>query len=306
MENSPAKFIVWLQAARLRTLPLSFSGIITGAAISNLSGSFDRPIFIMSLWCTLLFQVISNFANDYGDGIKGTDNEQRVGPKRVLQSGFLTAFALKKGIVFLSVVALISVVFLLGLVFGLKQWPLFLLFLCLGALSIWAAIRYTVGDKAYGYKGFGDVFVFMFFGLLGVLGSAFLFTQMIEAAFFLPAVVIGCLSVAVLNLNNMRDHINDQKSDKNTLVVRFGFLWAKFYHASLIMTALTASLLFFYVSDFSFKQYISLIVFAPLVAHLFKVWKTQEPKNLDPELKKVAMLTFLWSVLFMLSSNNLL
>ncbi len=306
MENSPSKFIVWFQAARLRTLPLSFSGIIAGAAISNISGSFDRPIFLMSLWCTLLFQVISNFANDYGDGIKGTDNEQRVGPKRVLQSGFLTALALKKGIVFLSVVALISVVFLLALVFGLEQWPLFLLFLCLGVFSIWAAIRYTVGDKAYGYKGFGDVFVFLFFGLLGVLGSAFLFTQMIEATFFLPAVVIGCLSVAVLNLNNMRDHINDQKSDKNTLVVRFGFIWAKYYHASLIITALAASLLFFYIENFTWTMYIPILVFFFFGAHLIKVFRTTVPKDLDPELKKVALLTFLWATLFMISSNYLL
>ncbi|MGB3991856.1 MAG: 1,4-dihydroxy-2-naphthoate octaprenyltransferase, partial [Flavobacteriaceae bacterium] len=167
---------IWLQAARLRTLPLSFSGIIAGAALALSEGVFNIYIGVLSLWCTLLFQVISNFANDYGDGLKGTDNDQRIGPKRVLQSGLLAASQLKRGIVFLSVVAVFSVLLLLTVSFGISNWPYFLLFFVLGIASIWSAIRYTVGASAYGYKGLGDLFVFLFFGLLSVLGSKFLYT----------------------------------------------------------------------------------------------------------------------------------
>ena len=297
---------IWLQAARLRTLPLSFSGIIAGAALALGEGAFNGYIGVLSLWCTLLFQVISNFANDYGDGLKGTDNDQRLGPKRVLQSGLLTSSQLKRGIVILSVVALFSVLLLLLVSFGMSNWPYFVLFFILGIASIWSAIRYTVGGNAYGYKGFGDLFVFLFFGLVSVLGSKFLYTFHISPSDLLPAVVLGSLSVSVLNLNNLRDHENDRFSNKNTLVVKFGYKWGKVYHLLLLILAFLASLGATYFSFDSYLNFLPLLVFIPLLFHAIKVFKTTSPSLLDPELKKVALLTFLWSICFLIGYNNLL
>jgi 1,4-dihydroxy-2-naphthoate polyprenyltransferase len=297
---------IWLQAARLRTLPLSFSGIIAGAALALSEGVFNIYIGVLSLWCTLLFQVISNFANDYGDGLKGTDNDQRIGPKRVLQSGLLAASQLKRGIVFLSVVAVFSVLLLLTVSFGISNWPYFLLFFVLGIASIWSAIRYTVGASAFGYKGLGDLFVFLFFGLLSVLGSKFLYNLHISLSDIFPALVIGSLSVSVLNLNNLRDHENDRLSDKNTLVVKLGYKWGKRYHMLLFFLAFLASLGTAYFSFESSLNLLPLLVFIPLLFHLIKVSKTTLPSLLDPELKKVALLTFLWSICFLIGSNYLL
>jgi len=297
---------IWLQAARLRTLPLSFSGIIAGAALAIGEGAFNGYIGVLSLWCTLLFQVISNFANDYGDGLKGTDNDQRLGPKRVLQSGLLTSSQLKRGIVILSVVALFSVLLLLLVSFGMSNWPYFVLFFILGIASIWSAIRYTVGGNAYGYNGFGDLFVFLFFGLVSVLGSKFLYTFHISPSDLLPAVVLGSLSVSVLNLNNLRDHENDRLSNKNTLVVKFGYKWGKIYHLLLLSLAFLASLGIAYFSFDSSLNLWPLLVFIPLLFHAIKVFKTTSPSLLDPELKKVALHTFLWSICFLIGYNNLL
>ncbi len=297
---------IWLQAARLRTLPLSFSGIIAGAALAIGEGALNGYIGVLSLWCTLLFQVISNFANDYGDGLKGTDNDQRLGPKRVLQSGLLTSSQLKRGIVILSVVALFSVLLLLLVSFGMSNWPYFVLFFILGIASIWSAIRYTVGGNAYGYNGFGDLFVFLFFGLVSVLGSKFLYTFHISPSDLLPAVVLGSLSVSVLNLNNLRDHENDRFSNKNTLVVKFGYKWGKIYHLLLLILAFLASLGATYFSFDSYLNFLPLLVFIPLLFHAIKVFKNTSPSLLDPELKKVALLTFLWSICFLIGYNNLL
>lgn len=297
---------IWLQAARLRTLPLSFSGIIAGAALAISEGAFNVYIGALSLWCTLLFQVISNFANDYGDGLKGTDNDQRLGPKRVLQLGLLTSSQLKIGIVSLSVVSLFSVLLLLLVSFGMSNWPYFVLFFILGIASIWSAIRYTVGGSAYGYKGFGDLFVFLFFGLVSVLGSKFLYTFHISPLDLLPAVVLGSLSVSVLNLNNLRDHENDRLSNKNTLVVKFGYKWGKRYHLLLLILAFLVSLAAAYFSFDSYLNLLPLLVFIPLLFHAIKVFKTTSPSLLDPELKKVALLTFLWAICFLIGYNNLL
>jgi len=173
-----SKIAAWLNAARLRTLPLSVSGVVVGTALANFYGKNDSLIFILALLTTIGFQVTSNFANDYGDGVKGTDNDDRVGPKRALQSGLLTREELKKGIVISIVISLVLVAAVLYFSFGVENIEYFALFGVLGFLSIWAAIKYTVGKSAYGYKGLGDVFVFAFFGLLAVLGSLFLYTKL--------------------------------------------------------------------------------------------------------------------------------
>ena len=213
----------WLQAARLRTLPLSVSGIITGTALANEKGFYNGLIFFLALLTTVAFQITSNFANDYGDGVKGTDDDSRIGPKRALQSGLLQPSELKRGVVFSAVISLVLATTLLLVAFGLENALYLLLFLGLTLFSIWAAINYTMGSKPYGYQGLGDVFVFVFFGLVAVLGTEFLYVKEINIISILPAITIGLLSVAVLNLNNLRDVNSDKAHGKNTLIVKMGF-----------------------------------------------------------------------------------
>lgn len=288
----------WLSAARLRTLPLSVSGILVGSALANRAGYFDRSVFVLALLTTVSFQVLSNFANDYGDGVKGTDNDRRIGPARALQSGLLTAKELKNGMVVMVLLSLVlSVLVVIG-AFGVKYWTYSLLFIGLGVVSVVAAINYTVGDKAYGYKGLGDVFVFLFFGLLAVVGSYFLFAKTIDGLVFLPATAVGLLSTGVLHLNNMRDRISDASAGKNTLAVLLGAHKAKYYHALLILGAMLAMLIFAFVQFGSYANWLFLIAFVPLVIHLRTVVQNQNPKDLDPELKKLALSTFLMALLF--------
>ncbi|WP_136465340.1 1,4-dihydroxy-2-naphthoate octaprenyltransferase [Flagellimonas onchidii] len=291
----------WIQAARLRTLPLSLSGIIVGTALALKDGFFDSTIFILALLTTTAFQITSNFANDYGDGVKGTDNEDRIGPARALQSGLLSKAALKKGIVVCVIISLVLAILLIYSSFGLENLKLISLFLVLGILSIWAAIRYTMGNNPYGYIGLGDVFVFLFFGLLGVLGSMFLYTKSLALISYLPAITIGLLCVGVLNLNNLRDVASDKKHGKNTLVVKMGFENGKRYHFFLITLSFLCMLAFAWQARMELLQSFYLLAFLPIFIHLKTVMVTKEPVKLDGELKKLALSTFLLSVLFFLA-----
>ncbi|MBP6041155.1 MAG: 1,4-dihydroxy-2-naphthoate octaprenyltransferase [Flavobacterium sp.] len=299
----------WIEAARLRTLPLSVSGIIVGSmyALANPTENvltptevFNWKLFAIAIVTTLGLQILSNFANDYGDGLKGTDNEDRVGPKRTIQSGLITPQEMKRAIVLTSVLTMLSAIYLIYLAFGAHNLGYSLFYLILGIVAIASAIRYTVGNSAYGYRGFGDVFVFVFFGLVSTLGVNFLYSKQLDAILFLPATAIGFLSVAVLNLNNMRDEASDRKSGKNTLVVKMGIENAKKYHYLLILGAMALVVLFAILSHFKFDQYLFLLAFVPLVKHINTVVKNQNSKLLDPELKKVALSTFALSILLAL------
>lgn len=292
------KFKAWISAARLRTLPLSVSGIIVGSA---LAGGFGVSIiFWLAIATTLGLQILSNFANDYGDGVKGTDNEDRVGPQRALQSGAISDKEMFVGIVLTSIVTLFLAIFLIYASFGKEYFFYSVFFFLLGIAAIAAAIKYTMGNSAYGYRGLGDVFVFIFFGLVSVVGCYFLFTKDLNGLIFLPATAIGLLSSAVLNLNNMRDHDSDKKSKKNTLVVKLGIAKAKMYHYFLILGAIFSMLIYLIYTYKNYFNLLFLIVLIPLLVHLNKVIKTKDTKNLDPELKKVALSTFFLSILFSL------
>jgi len=294
-------FKVWLNAARPRTLPLSVSGILVGTAMASSYGEINYIIFFLALLTTIGFQVTSNFANDYGDGVKGTDNDNRIGPKRALQSGLLSRKALKKGIIISVSANLILVLCLLVVSFGREYLHWGILFLFLGGFSVWAAIKYTVGDSAYGYKGLGDIFVFLFFGLLGVLGSMFLYIKTIPFVSVLPAMSIGLLSVGVLNLNNLRDVTSDKLAGKNTMVVKMGFENGKRYHTLLLVLSFVCICIFLFSDVVHFFQFICLIAFVPIFIHLGFVMKTTSPQLLDPELKKLALSTFLLALLFYFS-----
>ena len=299
----------WIEAARLRTLPLSVSGIIVGSMyalahptdeILTPTDVFNWRLFGFAILTTLGLQILSNFANDYGDGIKGTDNEDRIGPKRTIQSGLITPAAMKRAIIITSLLTLLSAIALIYYAFRDTNLFYSLFYLALGILAILSAIRYTVGNTAYGYRGYGDLFVFVFFGLVSTLGVNFLYSKQLDFELILPAIAIGFLSVGVLNLNNMRDEVSDRKAGKNTIVVKIGGEKAKKYHYFLIIGAMVAILIFAVISNFKFDQYLFLLAYIPLTNHLITVSKNQEPRDLDPELKKLALSTFLLSVLLSL------
>ena len=284
----------WIQAARLRTLPLSISGILVGSAYAYYQDKFVWIIFILALLTTLSFQILSNFANDYGDGIKGTD-ANRIGEKRLVASGEITSGQMKKAIIINGIIAFILAVALIYFAFGKENFVYSVTFLVLGIASIAAAIKYTVGNNAYGYSGFGDVFVFVFFGLVAVIGSNFLYSKGIDYKLFLPAIAIGMLSTAVLNLNNMRDIENDRIANKNTLIVKFGLKFGLNYQSILIFTPIILVVIFFLLMND--KLAFGFALFAGyLFVHKNYISKVTNPKDFDPELKKIALTTFFLSI----------
>jgi len=296
-----SKLKVWLQATRLRTLPLSLSGIIVGNGLAFSNVNFSWMIFILSLLTTISFQVLSNFANDYGDGVKGTDNDSRIGPPRILQQGLLTRKELKQGIqvcVFISLILAASLIFL---AFGISNQLYSLIFIGLALGAVIAAIKYTVGSNAYGYRALGDLFVLTFFGGVSVLGSLFLQTKLFTVEQILPAISIGLLSVGVLNLNNMRDIKTDKESNKITMAVLLGARYAKAYHLFLLLGAVLTAVL--YVKTNLKPSYLFMIAVLPMMIHLRRVLGYDNPKEFDPELKRLALSTFLFSILFSIGQN---
>ena len=290
-------FKAWISAARLRTLPLSVSGIIVGSSLAMNHLFWQSSIFWLAILTTIGFQVLSNFANDYGDGIKGAD-DNREGEQRMVSSGLISPKQMKMGILITAIFSMISAIVLIYYAFGAEDFLHSLLFFILGIASVIAALKYTIGKNAYGYSGLGDVFVFLFFGLLSVLGSYYLLDHQMVWDLLLPASTIGFLSMAVLNLNNMRDIENDAKNNKNTLVVSLGSSKAKIYHYVLISLAVLLTLLYSIINDHSIRQLIYVIAFLPLIINLVTVYKNKEPKLLDSELKKVALSTFSFALLF--------
>ena len=288
----------WIQAARLRTLPLSVSGIIVGSAYAYYQGFSDWRIVVLALLTTLGLQVLSNYANDYGDGVKGTD-ANRIGEKRLVAAGVITAEQMKKAVIITAVLTFIIALLLIYVAFGKDNFALSLIFILLGIGSIGAAIKYTIGKSAYGYSGFGDLFVFIFFGLVSVIGSNFLFTHFIDWKLFLPATSIGLLSVAVLNLNNMRDIENDKIAGKNTLVVKMGLKWAKKYHEIILAIGMLSFMVFLMLIKTSLLPV--LLINIPIIMNMNKVNKSEKYEDFDPELKKVALSTFALSLLFWLT-----
>ena len=261
-------------------------------------GFFDAWICVLAICTTIGFQVISNFANDYGDGVKGTDNEDRVGPERALQSGAISSKQMKTAIVISGFITILIAFGLIFVSFGTEYLLYTVVFVLLGIACVVAAIKYTVGDNAYGYSGYGDFFVFLFFGLVSVCGTFFLYTKELELSTFLPAFSVGMLSVGVLNLNNMRDQESDKKSGKNTIVVKIGNEFARYYHFYLLGASFLFALLYVVINYSSPYQFLFVFSFIPIFKHLLVVYNNKDPKFLDPELKKLALSTFLFAILF--------
>lgn len=295
METSKAK--AWLSAFRLRTLPLAMSSILLGSFIAAYYQDFHWPVTALAIATTLFLQILSNLANDYGDGIKGTDNEDRIGPDRAIQSGAISVKEMRSMIVVFVFLSLLSGIGLIAVSFSAEMFNTAIFFLLLGVVAIAAAIKYTVGKSAYGYHGLGDVFVFLFFGLTGVVGTFYLHTHQLVWEVFLAGAAIGFLSSGVLNLNNMRDRLSDAKAGKNTLVVKIGGEAAKAYHAFLLIGALFSTALFIFLLDLGAWSWIFLATLPLILKNLITVFKNKEPQLLDPLLKQLALTTLLFVIL---------
>ncbi len=286
----------WIKAVRLRTLPLALSSTVTGSLIAVSEGIYKTTVIGFALLTTLLLQILSNLANDYGDAVKGTDNENRTGPARTVQSGEITPKQMKNAVIATAILSLISGLFLLYFSLG-NRLNTALLFFATGIAAIIAAVKYTVGKSAYGYRMLGDLFVFIFFGIAGVAGTYYLNTLSVSLEIFLPAIAIGLFSTGVLNLNNMRDMDNDKLSGKNTIAAHFGWPEAKYYHYVLIISGWVAAFVFVLVSYKSYYNLLFLITLPLFVKDLIAIAKTKRKEDLDPFLKKLALSTFLFSVL---------
>lgn len=295
----------WISAFRLRTLPLSISGILVGLALAKIDGNWDGILFWGAIGTTLLFQITSNLANDLGDTLKGTDTDKRIGPVRSVQSGLISKKTMTRAILLFIVLCCCSSIFLIYHCSKTLTATAILIYGVLALLCIIAAITYTIGKKAYGYHGLGDLMVFIFFGAVSVIGSFGLFGNPLNMQTILASISIGTWSVGVLNLNNMRDQENDKQSNKNTLAVRFGFDGAKKYHVGLIIIGIISWTILLFSLYVKVENTICFIGFLPYLfffKHLLKIKKIKLPKDFDPELKVLALTTFLAALLLFISS----
>jgi 1,4-dihydroxy-2-naphthoate polyprenyltransferase len=288
----------WIKAFRLRTLPLSVSCILMGFALSSIESTVDYTLLYLTITTTVFLQILSNLANDYGDGVKGVD-KSRKGEQRMVASGLISKNNMFAAVIIFSVLSLFSGLTLIYFSFEFSNLFYPSIFLILGLFSIWGAIKYTMGKTPYGYIGFGDVFVFVFFGILGVIGSYFLFCGQINSIVFAGAFFCGCLSVSVLNMNNMRDYHSDKLAGKNTVVVNKGLSWAKYYHVSLILSAIIA-LSIIYIHILNHWLLLALIPVLVLLLNIIKVLTFKNNIELDAELKKIALSTFVITLIITL------
>jgi 1,4-dihydroxy-2-naphthoate octaprenyltransferase len=289
-----SKTQAWLSSLRLRTLPLALSSIGMGTFLAVEYRLFKPMVFALTALTAILLQILSNLANDYGDAIHGADSAERVGPKRGLQNGEITLAQMRMAIILCGILTLISGCWLLHIA---TNGFVFLWFLLLGFLCIAAAIFYTTGKKPYGYSGLGDISVFLFFGLVGVMGTFYLFTNGTRLDILFPAITLGCLSAGVLNINNMRDHDSDKAAGKNTMVVRLGVDAAKKYHTALIIIAIIS------ISFYTYRHYVSpfqllYLVAVPLLLIQVNNIRREQSAGMDKYLKQLSLTTLLLVISF--------
>ncbi len=294
---------IWIQAFRLRTLPLALSCTIVGSFYAMAIHRFVWQVFVFAGLTTLFLQIVSNLANDYGDAQHGVDNEKRLGPQRVTQKGLVSRTHMKAMIAIFVVCAIVSGLSLIAASFGAGHIRETVFFSLLGLSAIVAAIKYTMGKKPYGYAGLGDVFVFVYFGIVGVAGTTFLHAHLFDPWVLLPASAVGFLSAGVLNLNNMRDRENDSASGKKTLAVRMGIRSATRYHAGLISLSMFVSLVYSATHFDSIWRFCFVVTVPLFVRHVAIILaRTVPPAHVfNSELKNLALCTFVFSIAFGIS-----
>ena len=287
---------VWMQAFRLRTLPLALSCIAMGGFLAASVNAFRLDVFLLCVLTTISLQILSNLANDYGDSIHGADSVERIGPSRAVQRGVISSAKMKTAVIIFVVLCLCSGITLLIVSFGMN-WNALLFFFGLGVLSIFAAVAYTVGKRPYGYVGLGDASVLIFFGIVGVMGSYYLFTKEISWKELLPALSCGLFSIGVLNVNNIRDIDSDRKAGKFSIPVRVGRTNAVRYHWCLVLGGLLCAVIYNILKFHSPWQFLFLISAPLFVRNAMAV--TRKPSyELDPYLKQMALSTLIFVLLF--------
>ena len=282
---------------RPRTLPLALASIGMGAFLAASNQAFDLRITLLCILTTIFLQILSNLANDYGDSVHGADSAERTGPQRAVQSGQITRQSMRRAMGIFALLSIVSGVSLVWLAFGIDKLPLLLLFLLLGAAAIWAAINYTAGGSPYGYAGFGDLAVFLFFGWLGVCGTYYLQAGIFPLDILLPATSSGLFAVAVLNVNNVRDIESDRSAGKRSIPVRIGRENAAIYHWGLLIGGLLCAFLFVLTNYHSFWQFFFILTVPLLVRNGMAVGRTPA-QELDPFLKQMALTSLLFMLLF--------
>jgi len=290
----------WIKAIRLRTLPLAWACLTMGASLAHLAEAFDWLLYVLSVLTAFSLQIASNLANDYGDAASGLDGANRVGPARTIQAGLITKKHMKVAITVACVAALFFGLWLVYASFA--EWPNRLIFVTIGLFSIAAALKYTMGKNPYGYSGWGDLFVLIFFGWIGVGGSFYLYTGYITWIILLPSSALGLLAVAVLNVNNIRDIESDRLSGKFSIPVRIGRKRAVMYHALILALALGCLICFGLMANFRQFQWLFLLSVPLLVVNWRAVNSKQDAMQLDPYLRQMAITTLLIVILFVIGN----
>jgi 1,4-dihydroxy-2-naphthoate polyprenyltransferase len=298
----------WIEAARLRTLPLALASIFMGSFLASANQTFDLTVFGYLVATTVALQILSNFANDYGDTQNGADLAGRVGPDRAVQTGAISQKGMFNAIIVMSIISLVLGILLLKNSLGSLSGKEFYGFLGLGLLAILAAITYTAGKKPYGYAGLGDLSVFIFFGPVAVLGSYYLMAKHIDWSNLLPATSTGLFAVAVLNINNLRDIVSDTIAGKNTVPVRIGKENGVRYHQSLLVIGWFCALFFTGLHYQGLAQFVFLAV-SPLFLKIgLEITAQMPPQVIDSYLKKMALSSLFFTLLFglglLLTMNN--
>ncbi len=290
----------WIQAFRLRTLPLALSGWMVGSSIAANEVGLNYIISGLTLLTAILLQILSNLANDYGDASSGVDKERK-GEERMVSSGKISPKAMKNAMIVFGTLALVSGIFLIAIAFP-QDWKSATIFLVIGITGIAAAIKYTVGKNPYGYVGFGDIFVFLFFGIVLVFGTYYLQTQELNWLVILPAVSLGLFSVGVLNVNNIRDIESDKAAGKISIPVRLGRKNAVIYHIILLGGGMLSSVIFVLLSFQSYWPLLFVFISLLFIKNIQAVSR-KPSEELDPYLKQMAISTFLFSILFSLGQG---
>ncbi|BDR96176.1 1,4-dihydroxy-2-naphthoate polyprenyltransferase [Proteus mirabilis] len=297
-QHSISRTQAWLESLRPKTLPLGLIAIVTGSALAYWTGHFELPIALLAILTAGTLQILSNLANDYGDAVKGTDTEERLGPLRGMQKGVITPAQMKKALIINVIISCVSGIALI--IVACKKPEDAIGFLVMGLLAIVAAITYTVGKRPYGYMGLGDISVLIFFGWLSVIGTYYLQANAFNIVTLLPATACGLLSVAVLNINNMRDLENDIQAGKNTLAVRLGASGSRIYHTCVIAIAIICLIVFTLIYMHRWTAWLFLLAVPMLLLHIKRANADLSGEAMRPLLEHMVKAALLTNILFSL------
>ena len=283
-----------LRSMRLRTLPLSLAGIVLGVLLAAKVCDYDLTTVVLLALTTVCLQILSNLSNELGDTLSGTDRSDRQGIHYSIQNGEMTVPEMKRLIGCFAVLSCLVGFAMVWRAFGTVLAPLPAAFLALGAAAVWAAMHYTLGKNPYGYRGLGDIFVFIFFGLATVCGGYFLTCLVWDWRILLPAASIGCFSVAVLNVNNIRDMKSDAAT-RTTVALKLGLRRARIYQTALIAAGWVLMTVFAATEPLHWLHFAYVLALPGFVKHLHGVW-TREDRALDPMLPLLVVSTFTFAL----------